>query len=140
MTHDVPTTRRAVLAGAGATALVVLTGCEVYNGNPAARPAPTGPVTLANVSDVPVGGGAFTSHGVVVTQPTAGDFRGFSSVCTHQGCTVARIENRLIVCECHGSQFHIEDGTVAAGPATTKLGDIQVVVSGAEVIRPGRTS
>jgi Rieske Fe-S protein len=139
MSHDNPdggVTRRVVLAGAGATAVVTLTGCEVYNGNPTARAQPTGPVTVAKVGEVPVGGGVVTSHGVVVTQPTAGDFRGFSSVCSHQGCTVARVENREIVCECHGSRFHIEDGSVAQGPATTKLRDIKVVVSGGDVVRP----
>ncbi len=128
-------TRRAVLAGAGATVVVTVAGCEVYNGNPTARPQPTGPITVAKVSEVPVGGGVVTTHGVVVTQPTAGDFRGFSSVCSHQGCTVARVENREIVCECHGSRFHIEDGSVAQGPATSKLRDIKVVVNGGDVVR-----
>ena len=58
-----------------------------------ASKGPIGPT-----SDVPVGGGKiFTAEKVVVTQPTAGDFKGFSAVCTHQGCPVSKIEGEDIV-------------------------------------------
>ena len=44
---------------------------------------------------MPVGGGKiFAAEKVVVTQPTEGDFKAFSAVCTHQGCVVAKIERR----------------------------------------------
>jgi Rieske Fe-S protein len=49
---------------------------------------------------------------VVVTQPTSGDFRGFSANCTHQGCRVAEVDGGTINCFCHGSRFSIEDGAV----------------------------
>ena len=40
-------------------------------------------------ADIPVGGGkVFDALKVVITQPTAGDFKAFSAICTHQGCTV----------------------------------------------------
>ena len=47
--------------------------------------APMGtPLGLA--ADIPVGGGmVFTAAKVVVTQPTKGDFKAFSAVCTHVG-------------------------------------------------------
>ena len=48
----------------------------------------------------------------MVTQPTEGDFKGFSAVCTHQGCLVANVDGGTINCTCHGSQFSIEDGSV----------------------------
>ncbi len=52
---------------------------------------------------------------VVVTQPAAGDFKGFSSKCTHKGCAVNKIADGTIDCPCHGSKFNL-DGTVATRP------------------------
>jgi len=89
---------------------------------------------LAKTSDIPVGGGkVFADAGVVVTQPTAGQFKGFSSVCTHLGCTVADVSGGTINCHCHGSQFKVADGSVAHGPATAPLPAKQVSVSGGEI-------
>jgi Rieske Fe-S protein len=73
-------------------------------------------------ADVPVGGGKiFEALKVVVTQPTAGDFKAFSAVCTHQGCTVSGVSNGVITCPCHGSAFDITTGAVRQGPATQPL-------------------
>jgi Rieske Fe-S protein len=58
---------------------------------------------------------------VVVTQPAAGQFRAFSSVCTHAGCTVSAVSDGTINCPCHGSRFNIADGSVSAGPAREPL-------------------
>src|SRR5688572_15804123 len=50
---------------------------------------PSGGAALASAGDVPVGGCfVVASAKVVVTQPTEGDFKAFSAVCTHQGCLV----------------------------------------------------
>lgn len=115
--------RRAVLAiSAGAAG--ALAGCEVYGDEPAAPPAPPPPqpgasgesgggTVVATTDQVEVGGGLLLGdYGIVVTQPTAGDFRAFSSICTHQGCTVTSISDGTINCDCHGSRFSIEDGSV----------------------------
>lgn len=73
-------------------------------------------------ADIPVGGGTvFEALKVVVTQPTAGDYKAFSAVCTHQGCTVSGVSNGVITCPCHGSQFDIATGAVRQGPATQPL-------------------
>jgi Rieske Fe-S protein len=73
-------------------------------------------------ANIPVGGGkVFGDQKVVVTQPTAGEFRAFTSVCTHQGCQVADVKDGTINCSCHGSKFDIATGEVKQGPATRPL-------------------
>jgi Rieske Fe-S protein len=77
---------------------------------------------LAKKADIPVGGGkVFDSAKVVVTQPTDGEYKAFSAVCTHQGCTVSGVEGGTINCACHGSKFDIATGEVKTGPATRAL-------------------
>jgi Rieske Fe-S protein len=96
--------------------------------------APSGSGPLGAAADVPVGGGAvFADQKVVVTQPTEGDFKGFSAVCTHQGCVVSNVDGGTINCLCHGSKFSIEDGSVENGPATRALGEVPVAVKGGQV-------
>ncbi|HEX5995219.1 MAG TPA: Rieske (2Fe-2S) protein [Jiangellales bacterium] len=91
---------------------------------------------LVAASEVPVTGGVVLGdQGVVVTQPSAGEFRGFSATCTHQGCTLARVDDGLIQCDCHGSRFSIEDGTVEKGPANQPLPEVAVRLDGDQVIR-----
>ncbi|MFE4861048.1 Rieske (2Fe-2S) protein [Streptomyces sp. NPDC056670] len=91
-------------------------------------PARAGQV-LAKVSDIPVGGGkVFAEQKVVVTQPTAGTFKGFSAICTHQGCTVSTVADGTIDCPCHGSKYRIADASVAHGPATRPLPARQITV------------
>lgn len=86
---------------------------------------------LAKTTDIPEGGGkVFEDKGVVVTQPTAGEFKAFSCVCTHSGCTVGDISNNTITCPCHGSQFDAANGSVKKGPATKPLGATAITVEG----------
>lgn len=93
-----------------------------------------GGAALGKTADIPVGGGkVFADQKVVVTQPTAGAFKGFSATCTHMGCTVADVSGGTINCPCHGSKFHVADGSVASGPATSPLPAKQVKVSGDSV-------
>jgi Rieske Fe-S protein len=87
---------------------------------------------IAKTSDVPVGSGVIAGD-VVVTQPTAGVFKGFSSSCTHKGCAVNTIADGTIDCPCHGSKFNL-DGTVAKGPATKPLESKAVAVQGDSIV------
>jgi Rieske Fe-S protein len=133
--HSTPAlSRRAVVAGAGGVAAAgLLTACA---GAPAPAPAPAPAGTaLTSTSDVPVGGGTvFADQDVVVTQPTAGDFKAFSATCTHQGCKVKSVTDGVIVCPCHSSRFAIADGAVTGGPAKSPLPAKNITVEGEEIL------
>ena len=83
---------------------------------------------------MPVGSGVIVGE-VVLTQPSAGDFKGFSAICTHAGCTVNKVADGTIDCPCHGSKFNL-DGSVAKGPATKPLEPAAVSVQGDSIV-PG---
>lgn len=86
-------------------------------------------------SKVPVGSGVIDDDlKAVVTQPTKGEFKAFSYICTHQGCPVTQISGDTITCPCHGSQFSTKDGSVKNGPATKPLTPKKATVKGTEVI------
>lgn len=96
-----------------------------------------GGTALASTSEIPVGGGAvFKDAKVVVTQPTAGQFKGFSATCTHMGCIVADVGGGTINCGCHGSKFKIADGSVANGPASSPLPAANITVQGDKIMGP----
>jgi Rieske Fe-S protein len=102
---------------------------------PSTFPAPTAPIDLARVADIPVGGGVVFPHNrVVVTQPAAGHLVAFSAVCTHEGCKVSQVANGTIDCPCHGSRFSIVDGSVVRGPATSPLRARSITVDGGSVL------
>lgn len=133
--------RRTVAVGACVVAGATLSGCTAYDTSvDTTEPEPTttkarAGVALTAVADVPVGGGVvIKKHQVVVTQPEKGEFKAFSTVCTHQGCTVAEVAERTINCPCHGSKFSITDGSVVSGPAPKALPPKAVAVKGADIV------
>ena len=133
---DVQLPRQQVIRGAGLVLTAgALAACATSEEKPAAgseaidvgrpgisapphrhRPPPRPAVRSPRPSDVPVGSGVIVDD-VVVTQPAAGEFKGFSAKCTHKGCAVNKVADGTIDCPCHGSKFNL-DGTVANGPAT----------------------
>lgn len=105
------------------------------SGASSSAPAGGGSV-LGPVADVPVGGGkVFTDAKVVVTQPTAGTFKGFSAVCTHQGNPIGSVAGGQIVCPFHNSHFSITDGSPVSGPAQAPLPAVNVKVEGANIVK-----
>ncbi len=141
--------RGVAIAGAAVAASPVLAACgsdEPTAADPTpAPPASTPPSTEASgggaevlvaTADVPEGGGVILDDPqVVVTQPTAGEFVAFSSICTHKGCPVADVADGTINCNCHGSKYAIADGSVVAGPAPAPLPPVEVTVDGKSVVR-----
>jgi len=110
------------------------TGGSGGNGGGTSGGGGTSAGAIGTTSEVPVGGGKiFSAQQVVVTQPTKGDFKAFSAICTHQGCLVSAIQGKDIDCTCHGSAFSITDGSVVNGPATQPLQPLKVTVKGDEI-------
>ncbi len=117
-------------AAAGAAGLAACGGGGEGAGSGVGSAAPASGDTI-KAADVPVGGGTVVeSLQVVVTQPTDGDYKAFSAVCTHQGCLVSSVQDGTINCPCHGSRFDISTGDVVQGPATQPLPEKSVSVSG----------
>jgi Rieske Fe-S protein len=91
---------------------------------------------LVATADVPVKGGVvLDGKKIVVTQPTAGEFKAFTAVCTHQQCIVSSVKDNTITCPCHGSTYSATDGSVKGGPATAPLKSVAVDVEGDEVVQ-----
>ena len=89
--------------------------------------APKGPSVAT--SKVPVGGGVILEDAdYVVTQPSKGKYKAFSKICTHQGCPVASVNDGVIHCDCHGSEYSIEDGSVTNPPAPKPLAEAKTTV------------
>jgi Rieske Fe-S protein len=146
--------RRAVIRGAGAVGLAAVgatmlaaCGSDSTAGAPAGGSTSGGSSSAATTtsggsgdsegvakSDVPVGGGTIVAATkTVITQPAAGQFKAFSSICTHMGCPVASVADGTINCNCHGSRYDIATGAVKRGPATKPLPAKTVTVKGDRV-------
>ena len=144
---EFPVSRQKVLLGAGlGLVTAVVAACSTYgkkteaaseSATTTAAPTAGGTATpaaksIAKTADVPVGSGVIVND-IVVTQPSAGVFKGFSAKCTHKGCMVDKVADGTIDCPCHGSKFNL-DGTVAKGPATTPLAAKTVTVQGDSIV------
>ena len=74
----------AAAAGAVTTAAVIGGGGDGGGGASASG-------AIGKTSEVPVGGAKiFKAEKVVVSQPNEGEFKAFSTICTHQGCAIPR--------------------------------------------------
>jgi Rieske Fe-S protein len=141
-TDTLPISRRTVIMNAGlaAATLAGLSSCTNYGTAPVSEPsaaATSGSAAdgaskglTATAADIPVGSGKiFPDSQAVITQPKNGEFKAFSAVCTHQGCTVATVTD-TINCDCHGSKYSITDGSVVNPPAPQPLPAKTIKVDG----------
>jgi nitrite reductase/ring-hydroxylating ferredoxin subunit len=135
---DLDPSRRNLIAGlaaAGVAAPLIAAcgggGSDVTGTTSSSTDSTTSAGGGIKTSAIPVGGGTvFANKKIVVTQPTAGQFKAFSAVCTHQGCLVDKVSDGTIDCPCHGSTYSIEDGSVKGGPAPSPLPEKTVTVTG----------
>ena len=90
---------------------------------------------LGMAADIPVGGGKiYTAAKIVVTQPSKGEYKAFSAVCTHVGCLCNVVADGTINCPCHGAKFKITDGSVVTGPAPTSLAAKTIAVTDGKIL------
>jgi nitrite reductase/ring-hydroxylating ferredoxin subunit len=147
-------TRRAMLGGAaGVCAAALLGACgsddgdDSGSGTDAKGGAATGAAgattpagggganALGSTSEVPVGGGkVFPDQKILVTQPTAGQYKAFSAVCPHAGRIVSAPVGGTVTCPFHGSRFSATDGSLQGGPATKGLTAKAVKAEGGQLV------
>lgn len=138
--------RRALVAGAAGIGAAGIGAAACGSPAPSTAPSPTAPPPtlppptrsprpVGRTGEIPVGGGrVYPAARVVITQPAAGEFRGFGIVCTHDGCELNAVADGTINCPCHGSRYAVTDGSVVRGPARTGLRVERVAVDGDRIL------
>ena len=99
--------------------------------------AAAGPAVIVKLADIPVGSSisarAPSGPKILLARPTATTVVAFSSVCTHQQCTVEP-DGKQFACPCHGSTYDAFTGKNIGGPAPKPLAPFAVKISGADVV------
>jgi thiosulfate dehydrogenase [quinone] large subunit len=120
-------------SGGGGTGVQTLTTPHPSAAGSASSTASSSGTEIGSASAVPVGGAAsytdpHSGQPAIVVQPTSGEFKAFSAICTHAGCQVD-FQGGSFFCPCHGSVFDGKTGAVLSGPAPTALPAIHITVS-----------
>ncbi|MGQ4386020.1 Rieske (2Fe-2S) protein [Streptomyces sp. SAS_270] len=127
--------RRTVLRGAALTPVAgfALTACS--DNGAATSAALTEPTELGAESEVPKGGATlYRDQNVVVSRAEDGSLKAFSTICTHAGCPINKLEGTKLTCPCHGSEFDAMTGKVLHAPATTSLDELSVEAKGGTIV------
>ncbi|MDS2171964.1 Rieske (2Fe-2S) protein [Nesterenkonia sp. CL21] len=85
--------------------------------------------------ELPVGTSVAASageHELLLHRAGEDEVHAFTSVCTHQGCTVEP-EDEQFSCPCHGSVFAVDSGEPTSGPADRPLTRFEAEISDGEV-------
>ena len=143
--------RRTVLFGCGAAGLSSLVGCGGGGepprsapiggaASPTGAPSPTGPPRpagfLAELRQVPVGGGAIVDATVLLVQPAAGTVKGYDARCPHAGTIVGVPDSSgMITCPGHLAHYRAADGSLVDGPSPRGLVPVAVRVVDGAVLR-----
>ncbi|WP_251092906.1 Rieske (2Fe-2S) protein [Streptomyces sp. Caat 7-52] len=127
--------RRTVLRGAAAAPVagLGLAACAAPDGSAAA--APTAPVELGEETEVAKGGAQlYRDHNVVVSRDQDGTLKAYSTICTHAGCPINKLEGTTLICPCHGSRFDAVTGKVVQAPATEQLTELSVKAANGRIV------
>ena len=132
--------RRVLVGAAGVGALGLLAACGGKDGSTTPQESTdgggaAGGTAIATTDKVPANGGLIVTspEPLVITQPASGQFKCFTAVCTHQGCTVGSVKDNTIMCPCHGSTYDASTGDVINGPATKALAEKEITVTGDQI-------
>ncbi|MFG2935470.1 Rieske (2Fe-2S) protein [Streptomyces sp. NPDC048282] len=132
-----PASRRTVLRGAAVTpvAALGLAACKSPAGGTSADATPTAPVDLGAESEVAKGGAKlYREHNVVVSRTADGALQAYSTICTHAGCPINKLQGTTLVCPCHGSEFDAVSGKVVRSPATEPLNELPVKAAKGRIV------
>jgi Rieske Fe-S protein len=125
------------LVGAGALALAACgSGSSSASSSADASGASQSGQKVAALDDVRVGDSAAArigSENVLVFRSGQDSAVCFSATCTHMGCKV-NPDGAKFACPCHGSMYDARTGHVLSGPAPRPLPQIQVTVSGGDIV------
>lgn len=128
--------RRTVLRGAAVAPVagLGLAACSGPGGT-TSDATPTAPVELGAESEVAQGSAQlYQDHNVVVSRDAGGTLKAYSTICTHAGCAINKLEGTTLICPCHGSEFDAMTGKVVQAPATEPLPELPVKASGGKLI------
>ncbi|MFJ8797622.1 Rieske (2Fe-2S) protein [Streptomyces sp. NPDC102487] len=128
--------RRTVLRGAALTPVAGLGLAACSGGGGGGAPAtPTAPVVLGAETEVAKGGAElYQDQNVVVSRAEDGSLKAFSSICTHAGCAINKLDGTTLVCPCHGSEFDARTGEVLRAPATEPLKALTVEAKNGKIV------
>ncbi|MFD4504813.1 Rieske (2Fe-2S) protein [Streptomyces sp. NPDC058457] len=137
MTARPSASRRTVLRGVAVTSVAGLgaAACKAPGGAAAAEATPTAPVDLGAESEVAKGGARlYQEHNVVVGRSADGGLKAYSTICTHAGCPINKLQGTTLVCPCHGSEFDALTGKVVRSPATEPLNELPVKAADGRIV------
>jgi Rieske Fe-S protein len=60
--------------------------------------------------------------------------KAFSTICTHAGCAINKLQGTTLICPCHGSEFDAATGKVLQAPATVPLKELSVQAKGGRIV------
>jgi len=91
--------------------------------------------SLSEVSDGEIKGFDLNGQKIALIN-LGGEIFATSDVCTHKHCQLSEgfIDNKNIVCHCHGAQFDVKTGEVRALPATEPLKVFEVKLDNGEIL------
>jgi 3-phenylpropionate/trans-cinnamate dioxygenase ferredoxin subunit len=94
-------------------------------------------VTVAKAGEVPDGEMRAYDVGerTVAIANVGGDLYGFDDICRHRACSLSEgdLEDNVVICACHGSEYDVTSGEVLGGPAPEDLDTFEVQVEGGEI-------